>query len=84
MLKNLIIVALLVLSGWLLYTMNITGKPNVAPSPDPQKETEKCAQVITPARDPKTGTIREFPTPCAVPQGWELIQNDVPSLDELQ
>ena len=40
-----------------------------------------CAQVITPARDPKTGTIKEFPTPCDVPKGWEVIENDVPSLD---
>jgi hypothetical protein len=40
-----------------------------------------CAQVITPARNPETGEIREFPTPCAVPDGWQPIMNDVPGLD---
>lgn len=40
-----------------------------------------CIQVITPARNSSTGEIREFPTPCAVPVGWEVIENDVPELD---
>ena len=30
-----------------------------------------CAQVITTARNPETGEVRDFPTPCDVPQGWE-------------
>jgi len=33
-----------------------------------------CIQVITPAKNPQTGEIKEFPTPCDVPKGWELIQ----------
>lgn len=33
-----------------------------------------CAQVITPAKNPKTGEVRDFPTPCDVPSGWELIK----------
>ena len=39
-----------------------------------------CAQVVTPARNPSTGEIKEFPTPCDVPEGWVEIQNDVPGL----
>lgn len=51
-----------------------------------EKDLEKapegvfCAQVITPARNPDTGDIKEFPTPCSVPEGWEVIQNDIPGL----
>lgn len=40
-----------------------------------------CIQVITPARNTETGEIREFPTPCEVPTGWEVIRNDVPDID---
>ena len=32
-----------------------------------------CIQVITPARNPETGEVRDFPTPCDVPEGWEMI-----------
>jgi hypothetical protein len=44
-------------------------------------EGEYCAKVITPARNPETGDIKEFPTTCSVPEGWELIENDIPDLD---
>lgn len=43
-------------------------------------EGEFCAQVITPAINPETGEIQEFPTTCSVPEGWELIENDIPEL----
>jgi len=33
-----------------------------------------CAQVITPARNFTTGEVRDFPTPCSVPAGWEVIR----------
>ncbi len=39
-----------------------------------------CAEVITSARNADTGEIREFPTPCDVPQGWDVIENDIPTL----
>lgn len=42
-----------------------------------EKESEICIQVITPARNPKTGEIRDFPTPCDVPEGWEKIESEV-------
>jgi hypothetical protein len=36
-------------------------------------EGEFCAQVITPARNPQTGEVKQFPTPCDVPDGWIVI-----------
>src|SRR3989344_3995963 len=33
-------------------------------------EPEICIQVVTTARNPKTGEVRDFPTPCDVPEGW--------------
>lgn len=34
-----------------------------------------CIQVIAYAKDPQTGECKEFPTPCAVPEGWEICEN---------
>jgi len=39
-----------------------------------QESAELCIQVITPARNPQTGETRDFPTPCDVPEGWEIIK----------
>lgn len=36
-------------------------------------EPEICIQVITPARNLQTGEVRDFPTPCDVPEGWIKI-----------
>ncbi len=42
------------------------------PMPPRSREEEKaCAQVMTPARDPASGKCVPFPTPCAVPPGWQ-------------
>ena len=38
---------------------------------------EVCAQVITEARNPETGEVKEFPTPCDVPEGWEVTSGEV-------
>lgn len=38
-----------------------------------EEENEICIQVITPARNPETGEVVEFPTPCDVPDGWEPV-----------
>jgi hypothetical protein len=35
-------------------------------------EALMCAQVITTARNPLTGQEAEFPSPCAVPFGWQV------------
>jgi len=32
-----------------------------------------CIQVITPAKNPSTGKCEDFPTPCDVPSGWEIV-----------
>ncbi len=37
------------------------------------KEGAICAQVITRAKNLTTGEIRDFPTPCDVPSGWQKI-----------
>ncbi len=39
-------------------------------------ENQVCIQVITPAKNPATGETRDFPTPCDVPTGWEVISAD--------
>ena len=47
-----------------------TETPFMSPSfPD----EEVCIQVITPARNPATGEVRDFPTPCDVPEGWTAL-----------
>ncbi|MBI2063397.1 MAG: hypothetical protein HYT65_00175 [Candidatus Yanofskybacteria bacterium] len=38
------------------------------------EKNEVCIQVITPARNPQTGEAKDFPTPCDVPDGWEVIK----------
>lgn len=32
-----------------------------------------CVQVITAARNPISGEVSYFPTPCDVPDGWTLV-----------
>ena len=34
-----------------------------------------CAQVIAPAQNPLTNECRTFPTPCDVPEGWQIVQS---------
>lgn len=36
-------------------------------------EPVACIQVITPARNSQTGEVRDFPTPCDVPEGWSRL-----------
>lgn len=33
-------------------------------------EDISCIQVITPAYNPTTGEVKEFSTPCDIPEGW--------------
>jgi hypothetical protein len=35
-----------------------------------------CIQVITKARNPTTGEVKNFPTPCDVPKGWVICKVD--------
>lgn len=39
-------------------------------------EGKMCAQVLTDARDPSTGHVETFPTPCDVPDGWEVLTGE--------
>lgn len=32
-----------------------------------------CIQVLTQARNMKTAELKTFPTPCDVPDGWEVV-----------
>jgi hypothetical protein len=86
MIKNVIIVVLVLVVGYLVYTQYYIPTPKVTESETevakttPTQETI-CAQVITPAINPDTKEIKEFPTPCDVPKGWDVIENDVPGLD---
>jgi len=48
-------------------------------------EPRACIQVITPAKNYKTGECRNFPTPCDVPAGWERTAAcKIPQLLEIQ
>ncbi|MBI4599739.1 hypothetical protein HY732_02350 [Candidatus Uhrbacteria bacterium] len=40
---------------------------------DEKKESLFCIQIIARARNKSTGEIKEFPTPCAIPAGWEKL-----------
>lgn len=85
MVKNVIIVVLATALGFGYYQFVYTKKPALLPPVNTATTTPNtdtvCAQVITPARNPATGDIKEFPTPCDVPKGWEVIQNDIPDLE---
>ncbi len=43
---------------------------------DKNTNGEVCIQVVTSARNPKTGEIKDFGTPCDVPAGWEVLEGD--------
>jgi hypothetical protein len=49
------------------------GNTAIPSSPASASEEEVCIQVIVKASNPQTGEIREFPTPCDVPEGWISI-----------
>jgi len=46
-----------------------------------QEEESVCAQVITPAVSP-AGECKKFPTPCDVPDGWEVVDKCPPQGEE--
>ncbi len=89
MLKNVLILVLIVaVVGLVWYSFgpqiqkHLGAIPGVSsPTGVTPKDQSACAQVVTSARNPKTGDIRQFPTPCDVPDGWEVIQNDIPGFD---
>lgn len=40
---------------------------------EPNQSDQPCIQVVTTARNLQTGEIKDFPTPCDVPEGWQEI-----------
>ncbi len=72
--------AITVVKSFVADTFEESAVPTIPEQQTSPKEEVMCAQVITPARNPQTGDIKEFPTPCDVPEGWVVIENDVPGL----
>lgn len=54
----------------LITSMKILKSETVAENPN----YKICSQVITPARNPLTGEIKNFSTPCSVPADWEVVR----------
>lgn len=48
----------------------------VAECPQPTEYQGMCAQVITWARNPNTGTCCQYGSPCEVPQDWQTFTNE--------
>lgn len=44
-----------------------------APISSAEPDGKMCAQVITPAKNLTTGEVKDFPTPCDVPAGWQVL-----------
>lgn len=43
--------------------------------------TRICIQVLATAKNPATGEVRTFPTPCDIPQGWVKIEDTASSTE---
>ncbi|OQY42553.1 MAG: hypothetical protein B6242_16020 [Anaerolineaceae bacterium 4572_78] len=56
----------------------------VVTSGEEDDSTAVCIELITFAKNPKTGTVIDFPTPCDVPDRWKIIepQTEQPSGDQ--
>ena len=70
------IISLLGLLAILAIVFMVFDRARNTPAPvidDSKGDDVVCIQVITPARNKKTGEVHEFPTPCDVPEGWEKI-----------
>lgn len=68
----LFIVAIIVVAGSIFFASTPVEAP--ADGTPQQDDSEICIQVITTARNPDTGEVVEFPTPCDVPEGWEIVK----------
>ncbi len=66
----LILIALLIFAG--LAAAFFSRNDSVPPGGDLGAEAP-CIQVIATARNPATGETREFPTPCDIPDEWEIV-----------
>lgn len=82
--RNILIIGLIVIVTIAIVVYFLTRKEEstvVTPMPSGpaageilgEEESKVCIQVITKARNPATGEIREFATPCDVPENWVFI-----------
>ncbi len=37
-----------------------------------------CTQVVVKAKNPINGEVKEFSTPCDVPEGWQEVERKIP------
>lgn len=73
----IIAVIFALLSAWLI---NNYLSSNISVEQNNQGNTGDdifCIQLITPAKNPETNEIVDFPTPCDVPDGWVVLERDV-------
>ncbi len=55
-----------------LFVSDPLALPSAASATNPAVG-KSCIQVITTAKDPVSGIIKDFPTPCDVPAGWTIV-----------
>lgn len=67
--------ACMLLGVGLIYWAFHSGGKVVDEAPTDTDDDAVCIQVITTAKNLKTGEVVEFPTPCDVPEGWEVVQS---------
>lgn len=58
----------------LIYWAFHSGSKVVDEVPTDDDDGVICAQVITSAKNPETGEVVDYPTPCDVPEGFEVVQ----------
>jgi hypothetical protein len=58
-----------------IYQMEYGRKP---------QESRICIQVVTTAKNTQTGEVKNFPTPCDVPEGWEAVNINEQTGNSLQ
>ena len=74
------VIMVALVAAYFIFFPSLSNTANQLPQPDSipeftqeKQEEEFCIQVVTPARNPSTKEIVEFPTPCDVPEGWEPV-----------
>lgn len=62
----------------LSYKSNRLTGDFIVPTPTPTlqpRNRQACIQVITPAKDPRTGKCQQFSTPCDIPNNWQKVSS---------
>lgn len=66
-------VSLVLVAGALILQNGWSGSSVESENQNPMSD-KICAQVITRARNPATSEEQDFPTPCHVPEGWQVVE----------